>query len=280
MSYQKLLENLYDCSSVCRALLRQEEQEACRLFLLQAACLSGLPADERFALRRAMLVSLNHSIYNFILFHQNCSLSGCCFSNNRRYALCGPDAGPQTGAADPLPAAAPGCPGCCGCRREFEKAARQIIHAYAGCLKALCPDGGQRLAEICLYIREHLQEPLSLDLVASYSFLSRSQLCRLFRTHLNKSFSEYLLEERLAKARLLLLSSGCSVTRASELCGFSSPAYFATCFRKAEGCSPREFRKRADALTKPASSGIPPAENAGRTETLFPPPQSGSDTAR
>ncbi|UQZ85178.1 DNA-binding transcriptional regulator AraC [Paenibacillus konkukensis] len=54
---------------------------------------------------------------------------------------------------------------------------------------------------------------------------------------------EYLLRYRIEQAKLLL-QTDLSVARIAEEVGFNQAAYFASCFTRAEGISPRTFRKQ------------------------------------
>ncbi len=55
---------------------------------------------------------------------------------------------------------------------------------------------------------------------------------------------EYLNQIRLEKAKLFLLSTDWNVEQISERCGFSQGPYFSRLFKKKEGISPIQYRKR------------------------------------
>lgn len=217
MSRQMIFGKLHDYRQVCHMLVTKGEEEAYRCFLEQAACLEEEAEQKQCLLRRTMLVSLNRGIYNFILFTRDQSLAHLCFSNMRHS-------------------------GQCGTREAFEQAARKILRGYGEELQASRGDMGESLGAVCAYISDHLQEPLTLEEVAERTYMSRSQLCRLFRTQMGESFSAYVRNKRVERAKDLLAAGYGNMTQVAERCGFSSSAYFSTCFRQVVGCSPREFR--------------------------------------
>jgi LacI family transcriptional regulator len=44
----------------------------------------------------------------------------------------------------------------------------------------------------------------------------------------------------------LLRGTKLSILEISELCGFNTPSYFTSVFRKNQGITPREFRQKAE----------------------------------
>lgn len=82
---------------------------------------------------------------------------------------------------------------------------------------------------------------LGLDQLASAMTMSGRQLQRKLKLITNKNPLEYLRCFRLHKARELL-STGQQVGLVAGDVGFSSPAYFACCFKAHFGFTPSEFQ--------------------------------------
>lgn len=104
-----------------------------------------------------------------------------------------------------------------------------------------------KIARAARLIREQHREELSLADIAAAIELSRERLSRLFHETLGITFSEYLIQVRLATARQLLSESDTSITEVAFESGFQSLSQFNRNFAKYEGRSPREFRKKAQA---------------------------------
>lgn len=99
-----------------------------------------------------------------------------------------------------------------------------------------------RVRPILLYIDENLSEPLSLEQIASQFFISKTYLCRLFKGSTGVSVMEYMIEERISRA-CILLEQGYSVQKVGELSGFSDNSHFIRTFRKRKGVSPGKYGK-------------------------------------
>ena len=68
---------------------------------------------------------------------------------------------------------------------------------------------------------------------------------RRFREMTGMSPLTYLTRLRINKAKMMLAdSSFVSIADVAEKCGFRDSFYFSTCFRKAVGCSPMQFREK------------------------------------
>lgn len=78
--------------------------------------------------------------------------------------------------------------------------------------------------------------------LASQCGLSPRHLCRGFRTSSGQSLGAYIAERRVDVARRML-AAGASVKQTAFATGFSAPTNFATAFRRATGCSPRQYRE-------------------------------------
>ena len=74
--------------------------------------------------------------------------------------------------------------------------------------------------------------------------LSRVQLYRKIKSLTNYSPNELLRIARLKKAASLLASSDMTVAEIGYEVGFSSPSYFAKCYKEQFGESPTDFLKR------------------------------------
>ncbi|SDL85263.1 transcriptional regulator, AraC family with amidase-like domain [Franzmannia pantelleriensis] len=101
-----------------------------------------------------------------------------------------------------------------------------------------------KLEEVATLMEANLQEPLSLDELASYADLSRRQLERLFQRYVDCPPLKYYLELRLVRARLLLRQTHMPITDVAHACGFISPPHFTKCYHDRFGHSPSRERKR------------------------------------
>jgi AraC-like DNA-binding protein/quercetin dioxygenase-like cupin family protein len=98
----------------------------------------------------------------------------------------------------------------------------------------------QKAAE---YIEYNYAEELTVQGIADYIGISRSQLYRVFKKHYHKSPEEYVLEFRIEQACHLLKNSELSVGAVGYSVGFNDNLYFSKAFKKIKGISPTTYIK-------------------------------------
>jgi len=75
-------------------------------------------------------------------------------------------------------------------------------------------------------MESNLEEPLTPSEIADYLKISRRQLERQFREHLDTAPSRKYLEIRLAKARIFVLRTNKNLNEIAMACGFKTTAHF------------------------------------------------------
>lgn len=94
--------------------------------------------------------------------------------------------------------------------------------------------------------KNYSDQNVTIDGIASDLDLSSAYVSTLFKKATGISFSQYLLEYRLNKAKELLESTGEKVKEISETAGFGTYNNFAKAFRKKFGVSPSDYRNIKD----------------------------------
>lgn len=92
------------------------------------------------------------------------------------------------------------------------------------------------------YMAENYSNPISIEEIADYVGVSRSQLFRCFQQVTGISPKEYLTQYRIKKACQLLEQTSFSMTAIANSLGFENSLYFSKAFRKGLGVSPSEYR--------------------------------------
>jgi AraC family transcriptional regulator, transcriptional activator FtrA len=103
---------------------------------------------------------------------------------------------------------------------------------------------GSGLAEVRTWMRNHLDEHMTLDQLANRAFMSRRQFTRMFRAEAGVSPWQWLLTQRLTEARRLLELTGEQVESIARRCGFATPVAFRTKFKQVVGVPPSRYRER------------------------------------
>lgn len=102
----------------------------------------------------------------------------------------------------------------------------------------------QQLYLIKNHIKENLQQPISMETLIEIGNCSKSTVHRMFENFCGKTPGEYILHERMALARNLLLHPDKNISDVSFLSGFSSVSYFSKQFKLHHNCTPGDFVKR------------------------------------
>lgn len=94
------------------------------------------------------------------------------------------------------------------------------------------------------YMEKNLRRKMTLSDLAARACLSPTGLIQHFKKHTGKTPMAYLTDLRLGKAQTLLSSTDKPIAHVSAQCGFDNPYYFSNTFKKANGISPSEYRKK------------------------------------
>jgi two-component system response regulator YesN len=93
------------------------------------------------------------------------------------------------------------------------------------------------------YIEENFHKELRAFDVARAINITPNYFSALFKQELGKSFSEYLNELRVEKAKHLLTETSCRVFEIAEQVGYKDYKYFVHVFKKLTGVTPTSYRK-------------------------------------
>ncbi len=108
----------------------------------------------------------------------------------------------------------------------------------------------QRVKQILSFIHTHYSEHISIDDMARFATISRTECFRCFQAFLEKLPVEYLTEYRLSMAAMLLANTDPSLADISLSCGFSSPSYFGKLFREQSGVIPKQYREQTSKISQ------------------------------
>ena len=125
--------------------------------------------------------------------------------------------------------------------------AQQIVNI----LTLICTESNEKnellsdkLKTILHYLDEHYTENISLDQLAEQFFISKYYLSREFKKEFGTTIIQYVLAKKINNAKELLRYSNSSIEEIAHLCGIDDASYFNKIFKKMEGCTASEYRKR------------------------------------
>ena len=100
-----------------------------------------------------------------------------------------------------------------------------------------------RIEQMLLYVEEHGQNGLSLRQLADEFQLNYAYMSRYFKKRMGKTFREYLLGVRTARADLLLQQGDKTIAQIAKETGFTSPQAFSRSYRQIKGYPPSIHKK-------------------------------------
>lgn len=119
---------------------------------------------------------------------------------------------------------------------DFARKAADIYGHMAGDV------GYRQISEAKRYIADHYHESLQLSGVAKKLYLSTAYFSRLFKEKTGVTFSDYLANCRIERARQLLATTDLSIAEVSAAVGYQEANSFSRLFKARTGQSPSDYR--------------------------------------
>ena len=116
--------------------------------------------------------------------------------------------------------------------------------ASPGFVPSLVSYDQDRINRVCLWINEHLDEPVRLSDAARLVHLSDGAFSRFFQAHMRRSFPKFVNELRIGRACRMLAESETAITHVALACGYGNLSNFNRQFLRQKGMTPRQFRQQ------------------------------------
>jgi len=101
-----------------------------------------------------------------------------------------------------------------------------------------------RVMNTIAFMEKHVDLPLKLGDLATHSGQSIPYYSKLFKERTNQSPMNYFIQIKIRKACELLDHTDYTIRQISESLGYDDPYYFSRLFKKVQGMSPSNYRKR------------------------------------
>ena len=129
-----------------------------------------------------------------------------------------------------------------GYREMLDCVTRELLLALAR--RTMEKESRTGLDYIVRYLDEYFMEDINIDGLVKMSGFSPSQFRLLFKQKMRVSPKQYILTKRLERIRDRLINSAIPLSEIAVECGFGDYYQFSAFFKRREGLSPKEFRKR------------------------------------
>lgn len=105
-------------------------------------------------------------------------------------------------------------------------------------------DSNSMIRKACEYIHSHYADyEISAEQISSLLGITVPYFSKLFSETMKTTYTNYITELRLSKAKELIAGSRISITEICGRVGISNSSYFITLFKKTYGLSPNQYRK-------------------------------------
>jgi AraC family transcriptional regulator len=115
-------------------------------------------------------------------------------------------------------------------------AAKPNLSVYEGGLPQ------RQLLQVLDYINDHLNQDIKLSDLAAVLDMSQFHFSHLFKHSIGTSPYQYLLQQRVERAKQLLKQTNQSIMEIAFMCGFNSHSHLSKQFRQLTGMTPKAYR--------------------------------------
>lgn len=93
------------------------------------------------------------------------------------------------------------------------------------------------------YLDSHINDNVTIEELSKLIFRSESQTIRIFKKYFNDTPYEYLMKNKIYRAKTLLKNTNMRVKDIAYSIGFSDEHYFSSIFKQRTSMSPKEYKK-------------------------------------
>lgn len=113
----------------------------------------------------------------------------------------------------------------------------------------------QVIQEVKEYLKDSMYQNITLKEIAERMHFNYSYLVQKFKFHEKMTFNEYLLQQRMEKAKFLLVHTDMKIYEIADMVGYNDMDWFYKKFKSYAGVSANMFRKMHGSQTVPVASG-------------------------
>ncbi len=101
-----------------------------------------------------------------------------------------------------------------------------------------------KIKQIKNFIDENFPKKIPLDMIADEFFISKYHMSREFKKAYGITIANYMIAKRITYAKELLRFTNMRIEEIGNLCGIEDSSYFNKVFRKFEGMTASDYRKK------------------------------------
>ena len=102
----------------------------------------------------------------------------------------------------------------------------------------------QNLSDVKSFLDINYKEKITLEMLSEKFFINKFYLTRIFKEQFGITINSYIIQLRITEAKHMLRFSDKTVEEIGIECGIGPVHYFSRVFKRIEGISPNEYRKK------------------------------------
>lgn len=126
--------------------------------------------------------------------------------------------------------------------QKLDHITSEIVIDLARRLQSAPEASDKNIEHVIKYINENCTRPVDFKVLAELSGYSYDWFRHFFRLQTGMSPQQYVISQRISKAKKLLLSGEHKISDLSQECGFSTSSHFIETFKKVTKLTPTEYR--------------------------------------
>ncbi|WP_146161795.1 AraC family transcriptional regulator [Trichococcus patagoniensis] len=107
-----------------------------------------------------------------------------------------------------------------------------------------------KIQQIKDFLDENFKKKIPLDIIADEFFISKYHMSREFKKAHGITIANYIIAKRITYAKELLRFTNMKIDEIGQFCGIEDNSYFNKVFRKFEGITASEYRKKWKGIIK------------------------------
>jgi YesN/AraC family two-component response regulator len=100
------------------------------------------------------------------------------------------------------------------------------------------------IRKVIAFMKSNYRHEISLEELARAAYISPSYLSKIFKRETGYTINNYLSKIRIDESKKLMADKTLSLLTICGMVGFEDQSYFSKVFKKQEGVSPAQYRKR------------------------------------
>ena len=128
--------------------------------------------------------------------------------------------------------------------RMLAKSEEYVLLANPEYSNSLKESDTERMNKVHAYVMKKFREKITLEDVAALANMTPTSFSRYFKTHANKTFSDFLTGIRIGHSCRLLVEKKMNITEACYESGFNTLSNFNRQFKAYTQVTPMEYRRR------------------------------------